>query len=695
MATDIAGARMLLQVPKDATKKDIEKAFRNLSMKLHPDKVTDPNKTLETNERFAEAFNAKDLLLRYLQHLEKKAKVLSPSSCSNVPNADPPIPRKKARQSTRSAPRDKENKPYSAPYSAEEERKQEDEFKEAWRKVAEMLAREKGVPYEKKDSSCNAEKVYAEDREIARQHREADKAMYAREKETQRREAAAWEIRKKEILEEWRKKDEETRILQEELLRKAKADEIIRAQDLKQKEEKRCRKEAEKELNRLRTLKPDYVEEMLLQSSVPVDEVEDSLPPRKKTVNKHRIIQDDSSDESCSNCDSATPSKNSGAGGNGGQRPSSKSYVKSCAGKDFSHGDGSNGGGRLPARSIDSGGESSNNFSNGSRASPPSGGSNGHGNGRGNDRRNYGGGGNSGAAFWSSSSREETKKRKFDQQSDERNNKWPKQFQTSSPSGHNSTRQYYPPYNRHVSPNNNRGYYNAPLGDGQANHGTPPGYYHGPPGGQACGSTPTAVSTKSGWHTAYNNGQPNVEQHAYAAPPTPPLVRSPAKNCNRWNPNNNKWGSTNDNFKGKEWALDRRPVFYPLIPPVFNDNIEPRSQLQVPINEGLRDKIYHQLSNVCGDDTSQLERYVPTEILSLTQQEEEQWDAKKEDAAKYAIQCVIELMKENFGDDDEVDSDEVEDIKDFFTCLKGNFVFDIGFRVDHGNNAIKCLCPCW
>jgi DnaJ-class molecular chaperone with C-terminal Zn finger domain len=44
MATDIAGARMLLQVPKDATKKDIEKAFRNLSMKLHPDKVTDPNK---------------------------------------------------------------------------------------------------------------------------------------------------------------------------------------------------------------------------------------------------------------------------------------------------------------------------------------------------------------------------------------------------------------------------------------------------------------------------------------------------------------------------------------------------------------------------------------------------------------------------------------------------------------------------
>jgi curved DNA-binding protein CbpA len=579
MATDIAGARMLLQVPKDATKKDIEKAFRNLSMKLHPDKVTDPNKTLETNERFAEAFNAKDLLLRYLQHLEKKAKVLSASSCSNVPNADPPIPRKKARQSTRSAPRDKENKPYSAPYSAEEERKQEDEFKEAWRKVAEMLAREKGVPYEKKDSSCNAEKVYAEDREIARQHREADKAMYAREKETQRREAAAWEIRKKEILEEWRKKDEETRILQEELLRKAKADEIIRAQDLKQKEEKRCRKEAEKELNRLRTLKPDYVEEMLLQSSVPVDEVEDSLPPRKKTVNKHRIIQDDSSDVSCSNCDSATPSKNNGAGGNGGhQRPSSKSYVNSCAVDKSSHGGGPNGGERSPARSNGSGGESSNNFSNGSRASPPSGGSNGRGNGRGNDRRNYGGGGNSGGAFWSSSSREETKKRKLDYQSDERNNKWPKQWHASSPSGHNySGRQYYP----YSPPNNNGGYYNAQLGAGQAYHGTPPGYYHGPPGGPACRSTPTAVSTQSGWHT-HNNGPPNGQQHAYAAPTTPPLVGSPAKNCNGWNHNNNKWGSTDDNFKGKEWALDNRPVFDPLIPPnVPNDNGEPPSQLQV------------------------------------------------------------------------------------------------------------------
>jgi len=139
--------------------------------------------------------------------------------------------------------------------------------------------------------------------------------------------------------------------------------------------------------------------------------------------------------------------------------------------------------------------------------------------------------------------------------------------------------------------------------------------------------------------------------------------------------------------------VNRRPVFNQLIPPLPNAHKDAPSQLQVTINEPLRDNIYHQLAKVCGDDTSQLERYVPTEILSLTQQEEEQWDAKKKDAAEYAIGCVIELMKENF--DDEVDSEDVDAITDFFTCLKGNFVFDIGFRVDHGNNAIKCLCPCW
>jgi hypothetical protein len=139
--------------------------------------------------------------------------------------------------------------------------------------------------------------------------------------------------------------------------------------------------------------------------------------------------------------------------------------------------------------------------------------------------------------------------------------------------------------------------------------------------------------------------------------------------------------------------VNRLPVFDQLIPPLPNAHKDAPSQLQVPINEGLRDKIYHQLAKVCGDDKCQLERYVPTEILSLTQQEEEQWDAKKKDAAEYAIECVIELMNQNFGD--EVDSDEVEVITDFFTCLKRNYVFDIGFRVDHGNNPIKCVCPCW
>jgi hypothetical protein len=69
--------------------------------------------------------------------------------------------------------------------------------------------------------------------------------------------------------------------------------------------------------------------------------------------------------------------------------------------------------------------------------------------------------------------------------------------------------------------------------------------------------------------------------------------------------------------------VNRRPVFNQLIPPLPNAHKDAPSQLQVTINEPLRDKIYQQLAKVCGDDTSQLERYVPTEILSLTQQEEE------------------------------------------------------------------------
>ena len=448
-AIDIATARKVLQVPKDATKKDIEKAFRNLSKKLHPDKLSDAKRTAEANERFAEAFNAKDLLLRYLQHLEEEGKVLSSSSCSNVPNADPPIPRKKDRQSaSRSAPRDKENKPYSAPYSAEEERKQEDEFKEAWRKVAEMLAREKGVPYENPLKEALPK---------------------AREKSKKPSTAAP------------SKKGVQV------------PSEKVAAAPFKNGTVKDSLQPQKKPVKKARI----------------IEDVKDSLPHPKKPVKRRIIVEDeDSSDgsyctssksyiNSCatggtkgggegngraqapssnshgSNCDSATPSKNSGAGGNGGhQRPSSKSYVNSCAVDNRSPGGGPNGGERSPARSNGSGGESSNNFSNGSRASPPSGDSNG----RGNDRPNYGGGGNSGGAFWSNSSRQETNKRKLDYQSDERNNKWPKQWHASSPCGHNSTRQYYPPYNRHVSPNTNRGYNNAPLGDGQANHGTPPGY---------------------------------------------------------------------------------------------------------------------------------------------------------------------------------------------------------------------------
>ena len=121
---------------------------------------------------------------------------------------------------------------------------------------------------------------------------------------------------------------------------------------------------------------------------------------------------------------------------------------------------------------------------------------------------------------------------------------------------------------------------------------------------------------------------------------------------------------------------------------------KPPSQLQVTINEPLRDKIYHQLAMVAGTDTSQLESYVPKEILELTDEEEEnQWNAKKDAAAKFAITSVIEKLDE---DGFAIDADEKAEITDFFTCLmENNYVFDMGFRVDYGNNSVRCWCPCW
>ena len=123
---------------------------------------------------------------------------------------------------------------------------------------------------------------------------------------------------------------------------------------------------------------------------------------------------------------------------------------------------------------------------------------------------------------------------------------------------------------------------------------------------------------------------------------------------------------------------------------------EPPSQLQVTINEPLRDKIYQQLSMVTGTDKSQLESYVPKEILELTDEEEEnQWNAKKDAAANFAIEAVIDKLDDNRGHNCGVDDDEKAEITDFFTCLTGNYVFDMGFRVDYGNNSFRCWCPCW
>ena len=68
---DIDRAIKLLRVSKGATKQEIEKSFRKLALTLHPDKTSDR----KANERFPEAFNAKELLLNNLDFLAKLARV--------------------------------------------------------------------------------------------------------------------------------------------------------------------------------------------------------------------------------------------------------------------------------------------------------------------------------------------------------------------------------------------------------------------------------------------------------------------------------------------------------------------------------------------------------------------------------------------------------------------------------------------
>lgn len=108
-----------------------------------------------------------------------------------------------------------------------------------------------------------------------------------------------------------------------------------------------------------------------------------------------------------------------------------------------------------------------------------------------------------------------------------------------------------------------------------------------------------------------------------------------------------------------------------------------------PINEVLRDKIFKQLALVVGTDRCQLELYVPNEILTLTDEEEKQWNDKKKAAAEYAVECTIENMS----------VDNCEEVKKelthFYACLTENLVFDMGMRAGYGNNSNKCLCPCW
>ena len=106
----------------------------------------------------------------------------------------------------------------------------------------------------------------------------------------------------------------------------------------------------------------------------------------------------------------------------------------------------------------------------------------------------------------------------------------------------------------------------------------------------------------------------------------------------------------------------------------------------------LRDKILKQLASVVGIDRSQLELYVPEEILTLTDEEEKHWNNKKAEAAKYAIECTIENMR---YDGISVDEEDDDGITHYFNCLMENFVFDMGMRAGYGKNSNKCICPCW
>ena len=255
----ISHALLTLSLDHQATDTDIRKRFHELSRSSHPDRHPEGQKEIYT-ELFGKYNNAYRLLLN-LDELPDGHETQQPQK-----NTSP----------------DKKRKPF----------RESNQNEAANRKTGGKRNRE-GAQEETEGN--RSKRIDREDRKIARQHREADKAMYAREKETQRREAAAWEIRKKEREEEWRKKDEETRILEEELLRKACADELIRAQVLKGMEEERCRKEAEEELNRLSTLESDYIEEMLLRNSQDsLDEV--MIHSKSKT----RVLFDSSASEESS-----------------------------------------------------------------------------------------------------------------------------------------------------------------------------------------------------------------------------------------------------------------------------------------------------------------------------------------------------------------------------------------------------------
>ena len=62
---DVNKARMILNLPASATLKEIKDAYRELSLRYHPDR-SPPRAGVKSSEKFREITWARDVLLKYL-----------------------------------------------------------------------------------------------------------------------------------------------------------------------------------------------------------------------------------------------------------------------------------------------------------------------------------------------------------------------------------------------------------------------------------------------------------------------------------------------------------------------------------------------------------------------------------------------------------------------------------------------------